>query len=136
MQKKELMKPKSIITVAGIMAIIAVIMGAMGAHALKDVLSPEKVNSILTGVRYNMYHAISLVAILGISSHLDPKWMKNGVLLIMLGTLLFSGSIYILSTSTLTGISVNSILGPATPIGGIILILGWLSIIIAGLKRE
>jgi uncharacterized membrane protein YgdD (TMEM256/DUF423 family) len=128
------MKPKSIITIAGVMAIIAVIMGAMGAHALKEVLSPEKVNSILTGVRYNMYHAIALVAIVGISNHLDPKWMKKGVLLLMFGTLLFSGSIYILSTSSLTGISAKAILGPTTPIGGILLILGWLSIIVASRK--
>jgi uncharacterized membrane protein YgdD (TMEM256/DUF423 family) len=128
------MKTKTIIIIAGVMAIIAVIMGAMGAHALKEVLSPEKVNSILTGVRYNMYHAIALIAVLGISSHLDPKWMKNGVLLMMIGTLLFSGSIYVLSTSSLTGIPLNAILGPATPIGGMLLILGWLSIIIGALK--
>lgn len=129
------MQPKSIIITAAIFGVISVIMGAMGAHALKAVLEPESLSSYLTGAKYNMYHAIALLAIAANSQYLESKWMKNGVLLIIAGTILFSGSIYLLSTSSITGLSLKHILGPTTPIGGILLILGWLSIMLAAIKK-
>lgn len=129
------MKPKSIIITAGIFGVFSIITGAMGAHALKELLTPEALESYLTGARYNMYHAIALLAIAGNTAYLNPKWLKNGVLFIIFGTVLFSGSIYLLATSSITGISANSILGPTTPIGGLLLIIGWLSITIAAIKK-
>tara|TARA_R110002050_G_scaffold204327_1_gene339541 strand:+ start:29060 stop:29449 length:390 start_codon:yes stop_codon:yes gene_type:complete len=129
------MKPKSIIITAGIFGVFAVIMGAMGAHALKEILSPATLQSYLTGARYNMYHALALLAIAANAPHLNTKWMKNGVLLIMFGTVIFSGSIYLLATSTITGISLKAVLGPATPIGGLLLITGWISIAIAAFRK-
>ena len=129
------MKVKSIILTATILGALSVITGAMGAHALKAVLEPEALTSYLTGSRYNMYHALALLAIAGIHAHLDPKWMKNGVLLITWGTILFSGSIYLLSTSSITGLNISSILGPITPIGGLLIIFGWVSIALAAVKK-
>ena len=129
------MKLKSIIVIATILGAISVITGAMGAHALKEILEPESLKSYLTGSRYNMYHALALIAIVGINTYLDPKWMKLGVQLITVGTILFSGSIYILSTSAITGIHAGSILGPITPIGGLLIISGWFSIAIAAIKK-
>jgi len=129
------MKPKTIIITAAVFGVTSVIMGAMGAHALKAVLSPDSLSSFLTGSKYNMYHAIALLAIAGNTKYLQENWLKNGVLLITVGTVLFSGSIYLLSTSSVTGLSARSILGPLTPIGGILLILGWLSIMMAAIKK-
>ena len=129
------MKIKTIILIASIFGVISVITGAMGAHALKAILEPEALASYLTGSRYNMYNAISLLAIAGVSPHLEQKWSNNGILLIIWGTILFSGSIYLLSTSTITGLELGSIIGPITPIGGILIILGWISIALAALKK-
>ena len=129
------MKVKTIIIIATIFGAVSVITGAMGAHALKAVLTPEALTSYLTGSRYNMYHAIALLAIAGLSTHLEQKWMKNGVLLISVGTILFSGSIYLLSTSSVSGIQLGSFLGPVTPIGGILIIFGWVSIALAAIKK-
>ena len=130
------MKPQSILIYAGILGAIAVIMGAMGAHALKTVLSPEELESFGTGARYNMYHAIMLFALAANIKNIDRKWLTISVNLTLIGTLLFSGSIYLLSTSALTGITAKSILGPITPIGGLLLISGWISVTIGSLKAK
>ena len=130
------MQPKSILIIAAVFGGISVIMGAMGAHALKAVLEPEALQSYLTGARYNMYHAIALLAIAGNIQYINPKWLKLSVNFIMVGTILFSGSIYLLSTSSITGIEMSNVLGPITPIGGLLLILGWFSIILAAIKQE
>lgn len=129
------MKTQTIIITASIFGAIAVMAGAMGAHALKELLPPDSLTSFLTGTKYNMYHAIALLAIAGNSNFLNPKWMTISVASIMVGVILFSGSIYILSTSQLTGIGATKILGPITPIGGLFLIFGWISIAIAALKK-
>jgi len=130
------MQPKSILIIAAVLGGISVIMGAMGAHALKAVLEPEALQSYLTGARYNMYHAIALLAIAGNTQHLDPKWIKISVIFTLIGTILFSGSIYLLSTSSISGLSNISFLGPITPLGGLLLISGWFSIIIAAIKKH
>ena len=130
------MQAKSILVIAAVFGGVSVIMGAMGAHALKAVLAPEALLSYLTGARYNMYHAIALLAIAGNIQYLNTKWLKLSVNLIMVGTILFSGSIYLLSTSSITGIEMSNILGPITPIGGLLLILGWFSIIMGVIKKE
>ena len=134
--KIETMKQKTIIIIAAIFGGISVIMGAMGAHALKAVLEPQALQSYLTGTRYNMYHAIALLAIAGNIQYLNQKWLKLSVNLIMIGTILFSGSIYLLSTASISGIEMGKILGPVTPIGGLLLILGWFSVIMAAFKQQ
>lgn len=108
----------------------------MGAHALKEVLEPQALESYLTGARYNMYHALGLLAVAGIMDHLDLKWATLGVRLLLIGTLLFSGSIYILSTQQLSGLSISNVLGPITPIGGLLLISGWLIIGLSAIKKK
>ena len=130
------MNKKNILIWSGILGAIAVIMGAMGAHALKAVLLPEALESYLTGARYNMYHAIILFAMASNTQLLAPKWAKRSSYAFIAGTLLFSGSIYLLSTSTITGINAKNILGPITPIGGLILIFGWGSIVIGAIRSK
>ncbi|MEZ4722640.1 MAG: DUF423 domain-containing protein [Flavobacteriales bacterium] len=121
-------------------AFTAIILGAFGAHALKEVLTPEQISSFETGVRYQMYHALILVmiALKGHSFHL--RFEKAIVTLFGLGVVLFSFSIYLLNLQELLGIHI-SWLGPVTPIGGSLLIIGWFLIFVdaiqlIGLKKR
>jgi uncharacterized membrane protein YgdD (TMEM256/DUF423 family) len=102
---------------------VAIILGAFGAHALKKVLTPEQLISFETGVRYQMYQAFFLF-FLATQNDILEKTKKTIFTLILSGTLFFSGSIYLLSTTGITGVSFKSI-GFITPIGGLLLILAW-----------
>ena len=130
------MTHKKVLIIAGILGAIAVIMGAMGAHALETLISPNSLKSYLTGARYNMVHAITLVALAGNQQYIHPKWFQISTYTFLIGTLLFSGSIYLLSTSAITGIEAKSVLGPITPIGGLVLISGWVSIVIGAIQAK
>lgn len=102
---------------------IAVITGAFAAHGLKPLLSQEAITSFETGVRYQMYHAL-LMLILGSSNILPNKILKPIFYLLLLGVVLFSGSIYALATNNLSVINFKSI-ALITPLGGTLLILSW-----------
>jgi len=115
---------KKIIKTALIFGVISIILGAFGAHALKKVLNPEQLISFETGVRYQMYHAFFLL-FLGLTSMVSEEKKKAIYYLVLIGVLLFSGSIYLLSTKNVTSIDISSI-GFITPIGGLLLILAWL----------
>ena len=99
----------------------AVILGAFGAHALKEVLKPEQLLSFETGVRYQMFHGLILVmiALKGHSFHLRyEKWIVS---LFGVGIILFSFSIYLLNIQDLLRLDFR-LLGPITPIGGLLII--------------
>jgi uncharacterized membrane protein YgdD (TMEM256/DUF423 family) len=128
------MKTKTIITWAGVLGVIAVTMGAMGAHALKAILTEESLQSFLTGTRYNMYHALALIGLISLQPSLNEKYLRISTYCFTIGTVLFSGSIYLLSTSSITGLAISNVLGPITPIGGLVLITGWFSIILGALR--
>ena len=102
---------------------VAIILGAFGAHALKKVLTPEQLISFETGVRYQMYQAFFLFFLASQNDILE-KTKKTIFTLILSGTLFFSGSIYLLSTTGITGFNFKPI-GFITPIGGLLLILAW-----------
>jgi uncharacterized membrane protein YgdD (TMEM256/DUF423 family) len=114
---------KRILISAAILAIIAIVLGAFGAHKLKELLPTESLNSFETGVRYQMYH-VFLLLFLGLFSEIKNNTKKIIYRLTMIGTLFFSGSIYLLSTSIITSIDFSSI-GFVTPIGGTLLIIAW-----------
>ncbi|MEN8816348.1 MAG: DUF423 domain-containing protein [Nonlabens sp.] len=104
-------------------AVIAVIFGALGAHALEKVLEPQQLKSFETGVRYQLFHAIALVAFSQVSILNDSS--KNILLyLFVIGIILFSFSIYGLSLSKWLNVNLK-FLGPITPLGGLSLIVGW-----------
>ena len=114
---------KKILLTACVLGFLAIILGAFGAHALKKSLSPDQLNSFETGVKYQMYHALFLLFI-GMSTMTTLKEKTIIFYLTVVGVLFFSGSIYILTTSSLTGIK-SKIFGPITPIGGLLLITSW-----------
>lgn len=114
---------KRIIGTAAVLGFISIIFGAFGAHALKEVLNPEQLVSFETGMRYQMYHALFLLFV-GVAGFISEKQKKIIFLLTIIGVLLFSGSIYLLATQSVSGINFK-FLGPITPIGGLLLILSW-----------
>lgn len=108
---------------ASILGGLAVIFGAFGAHALKKILSEEQLKSFETGVNYQMYHAIVML-IVGFNFNLETASEKYMVYSFMAGVLLFSFSIYGLVISSAKNKKL-SFLGPITPLGGLLLIIGW-----------
>jgi uncharacterized membrane protein YgdD (TMEM256/DUF423 family) len=122
---------KKIISTAAIFGILAIILGAFGAHALKNVLSVAQLSTFETGVRYQMYHALFLLFI-GTITGLSQKNKKIIYYLTFFGVILFSGSIYLLATN---GVDFK-VIGFLTPIGGVLLILAWSVFLIGVLKKK
>jgi uncharacterized membrane protein YgdD (TMEM256/DUF423 family) len=112
-----------------ISAFLAVALGAFGAHALKNSLSPEMLATFEVGVRYQMYHALALLAVGWAHTRWPGKFVAAGGWLFVAGTLLFSGSLCALSLSG------ERWLGAITPLGGVALFAGWLCLAWAALKR-
>jgi len=114
---------RKITSVAALMGMTAIILGAFGAHALKKQLSVDQLGSFETGVKYQMYHALFLL-FLGMNTFLNEKVKKEVFQLVIFGVFFFSGSIYLLTTKAITGVDFKFI-GIVTPIGGAFLIVGW-----------
>lgn len=107
----------------------AVILGAFGAHLLSDMLSNDALQSFEVGVRYQFFHGLALL-FLSLTSN-SQKFTNRAARLFIVGTLLFSISIYLLSMSSMySDTGLPAILGPVTPIGGLMLILGWISLLV------
>lgn len=111
-------------------ALVGVAAGAFGAHGLKSRLSPEMLGVFETGVRYQMYHAFALIAVAWALSRWPGTLLTTSGWLFLAGTLLFSGSLYLLS---LTGVRW---LGAITPLGGLAFLAGWLCLAYAALKAQ
>lgn len=121
---------KKYLIIAAIFGCLAVVLGAFGAHALKSVLSDAQLTSYETAVRYQMYHAIVLLCVNSYSKF-SVKEMKNISLLFIAGIVLFSGSIY----AIVFGIPAKSIWF-VTPIGGVLLIIGWLLMLLYIIRNK
>lgn len=120
------MQQNIILILGTIFGMLSVIFGAFGAHALKKILSSEQLKSFETGVKYQMYHALVLL-IIGFNSN-EPNIIMIGCFVV--GIILFSFSIYGLVLSDAKGNKIR-FLGPITPIGGMLLIAGWIQLLIS-----
>ena len=114
------------------LSLLSVVLGAFGAHALKNIVPAEKLAVFETGVRYLFLHAFALIA-LGLYTQLNSTllgvhkglgWASN---LFLLGILFFSGSLFLLTFQPLCTFNYSGIIGPITPIGGLCFILAWAS---------
>lgn len=112
-----------VLIVAASYGMISIILGAFGAHAFKEILSVEKLQSFEVGVRYMMYSALVLL-ILGFFLDFSTGIEKNAARFIMIGSFMFSVSIYFLAFSEKLNIP-SKFLGPITPVGGFLMIVGW-----------
>jgi uncharacterized membrane protein YgdD (TMEM256/DUF423 family) len=108
---------------AAFLGAIGIIFGAFGAHFLKKKLTTDQLQSFETGVKYQMYHAIVLL-VLGLQLEFDSTLKDCIFLLLIIGTFLFSFSIYGLVLSSARNKKIR-FLGPMTPFGGLLLVLGW-----------
>ncbi|MGB5555951.1 MAG: DUF423 domain-containing protein [Flavobacteriaceae bacterium] len=124
---------KTIFSSAIAFGVLAIVLGAFGAHGLEKLVDADALDTFETGVRYQMYHALLLLVLSQIA--FIPEKLKGTVFyLITLGVLLFSFSIYLLATNTLTTFDFKTI-GFLTPIGGLLLILGWIILGYRGFKH-
>jgi uncharacterized membrane protein YgdD (TMEM256/DUF423 family) len=127
------MNRTSVIT--GIIFIVfAIILGAFGAHALKEKLEATQLNSFEVGVRYQMYHGLALLAV-GFAANQINFSLKFFNRMIIGGTIAFSLSIYLLAIQDFIGIKL-SFLGPITPIGGSILIIAWVVLLVKFIRSK
>ena len=106
---------------------LAVVAGAFGAHMLKDLLSPKMMTAFQTGVLYQMIHGLGLLTLCAFQEKLsDQRSFIQIFNLLAWGTILFSGSIYLLAFNELYQWHLEKVLGPITPIGGLLMIAGWM----------
>lgn len=124
-----------------IFAVLAIILGAFGAHGLKELvkegyLEESSLQSFDTGARYQMYHAFAII-ICGVLVKLfgEARYIKIAGLFFVAGIILFSGSLYLLSTRSFTNLNWNW-LGPITPFGGLCFIAGWLTLVIGMIRKK
>lgn len=123
------------IVISGIsMIILAIVLGAFGAHGLKEHVSAENIQSFEVGVRYQMYHGLAFL-ILGLYASKFQFSLKSIYLLLLFGTILFSVSIYFLAVQDVFNATLR-FLGPITPLGGLLLILGWTIFIIKLIRSK
>jgi uncharacterized membrane protein YgdD (TMEM256/DUF423 family) len=125
---------RKIILLASLIGGVAVVLGAFAAHGLKPLLAVSAFDSLGTGIRYQMYHAFLLFYI-GSTSRLNNKQQSILYKLILSGVLLFSGSIYLLSTNDLTSFNFK-VIGFVTPLGGLFLITSWILLFVYNLRNK
>ncbi|MGH8260784.1 MAG: DUF423 domain-containing protein [Steroidobacteraceae bacterium] len=109
-----------ILAAGALLIAAATVLGALGAHALQSRLSPERLQVYDTAVRYHFYHALGLLAIGLAARTVDSGWLRSSAILIVVGIVLFSGSLYALTFGA------PRVVGMITPVGGVALIIGWL----------
>lgn len=122
-----------VLFVGAFYGMLSVILGAFGAHAFKKILPIEKLTSFETGVKYQMYHAI-LLLVIGFFFSFQSTVEKSMAWSVMVGTFLFSVSIYLLSFADHWGVNLKW-LGPVTPLGGLFMIIGWFLLMLCVLKK-
>ena len=111
------------------MGMLAVVFGAFGAHLLAKTLTPNMLQTFQTGVEYQFYHAFALLATGLLREHSSHKLLHYAGYAFILGILLFSGSLYLYTMSSITAIAI------ITPFGGTAFIAGWLFLILFLIKR-
>lgn len=109
--------------IGALFGLLAIVFGAFGAHALKKSFTEDQLKSFETGVKYQMYHAIVLIMV-SFNLNLETALERTMIYCFIIGTFLFSFSIYGLCLSASKGKKWR-FLGPVTPIGGLLLVMGW-----------
>jgi uncharacterized membrane protein YgdD (TMEM256/DUF423 family) len=128
------MKKKIFIT-ASILGALAVIAGAFAAHGLQGHLSAKDMQVWNTAVQYQFYHVFALLALSSLCRD-NIKLINECYYLFTLGIVFFSGSLYLLATRELLGWGWLHIIGPVTPLGGVLFIGGWITMGVAAFKNK
>jgi len=125
---------KKILIAGSIFGLISITLGAFASHGLENVITKDAIETFQVGVRYQMYHALLLLFV-GSSLKIKSNYKQWIFILTTIGIILFSGSIYGLSTNELTSFDFKSI-GFITPIGGLLLIISWVIMLLSFLKLK
>lgn len=121
--------------IAAILGALSVALGAFAAHGLKKIVPPETVASFETGVRYQFYHVFALLATGLLIDKMQNQWLTWAGYSFIIGIILFSGSLYLLTALKATEtVGLNGI-GIITPFGGLFFIAGWLLMLIGIVKQ-
>lgn len=126
---------KRIILTAAFFGALAVILGAFGAHGLKNIVAPHQLETWQKGVEYQFYHTFAILY-LSTFARYKNKLIALSFLFFILGIILFSGSLYLLAIKDAYNLSFAKFLGPITPIGGVGFILGWTCLFLAAFKDK
>lgn len=110
------------LVIGAVFGFLGVAAGAFAAHALRGMIPPDLLAVFETGARYQMYHGLALLAVAWLSSQMPSRWITASGWLFVVGTVLFSGSLYALALTS------NNRLGMITPFGGVAFLAGWASL--------
>jgi uncharacterized membrane protein YgdD (TMEM256/DUF423 family) len=117
---------KIILIIGAILGALSVMIGAFGAHGLKNMLkATNRLDIFETAVKYQFYHTLAILAVGVLLFHLQSRWLTYSAYSFTMGIFIFSGSLYILCLTNVSG------WGAVTPIGGLLLIAGWIFLLIA-----
>lgn len=126
---------KKFVATGALLGAIAVALGAFGAHGLKKIVSAETVQTFQTGVQYQMYHALALLLTGFLYEKCHPKFARIAGTLFIIGIILFSGSLYVLTGGRAAETSSLDKAGIITPFGGVAFIAGWLFLFLSAMKK-
>ena len=126
---------KIYLIIGTILAGLAVVLGAFGAHGLRKVVSPENVAVYQTGVQYQMYHALALILVGILSEKIFHSFLSYAGGFFIAGVVFFSGSLYLIVSLYAMNKTVPKLVGILTPIGGLFFILGWICLLVSLLKK-
>ncbi|HEY3785617.1 MAG TPA: DUF423 domain-containing protein [Steroidobacteraceae bacterium] len=124
---------RRVLIAAGLLLAAATALGALGAHALKSQLPPERLAVYDTAVRYHFLHALGLLVVGVLMRTVDSGLLRCSAIALLAGIVLFSGSLYLLSFGLTLGMP--RLVGIATPLGGVALIAGWILFVMTMLRH-
>ncbi len=127
---------RQIIITASVLGMLGVIAGAFAAHGLKQYLTPQQLEIWHTGVQYQFYHVFALLFVGIIAKANNNKLLTLSYYLFVYGIVFFSGSLYLLACRDLIGWGWLNIMGPITPIGGLLFIAGWFTLALAAFRNK
>ena len=128
---------KRIIITASVLGVLAVITGAFGAHGLKALITSAQLEVWHTAVQYNFYHVFALL-FLSTFGRFKNNLIVAAYYFFTVGIILFSGSLYLMACKYVLGLNagLTKVLGPITPFGGLLFILGWIMLALAALRHK
>ena len=129
------MNERTLAWASGIL-LLAVALGAFGAHGIQDRVDAQAYHNWSTAAQYQFYHGLALLGIASLNGRLASRLVSFVRILFLLGILCFCGSLYLLAAREILGIqSLTRVLGPITPLGGLMFIAGWAVILVGSFRK-
>jgi uncharacterized membrane protein YgdD (TMEM256/DUF423 family) len=127
---------RAILIIAALFGILSVVLGAFGAHAVRAAVSPDAYEIYETGIRYQFYHTFALLAVGILFTWFPGKLLSLAGIFFIVGIVLFSGSLYLMTALKSAGKVISPGIGIITPVGGLFFIAGWVMLLVAFLAHR